>query len=195
MSAEPDGRHDIEVVRHGETEWSRHGRHTGRTDIALTANGRDQAAGLAPLLAQHSFALVLTSPLQRAFDTCRLAGFGDVAVVDDNLVEWDYGVYEGRTTVEIRGECAGWSLWRDGVPGGETGADVARRADRVIERCRAASGDVLVFSHAHFLRVLAARWVGFEADGARVLVLGPATSSVLGWEREQRVINRWNCRG
>jgi len=180
------------VVRHGETEWSRTGQHTGRTDLPLDDAGRAQAARLGPLLASWHDALVLASPLSRALDTCRLAGFGDTAEVDDDLVEWDYGAYEGRTTVDIRAERPNWSLFDDGVPGGETAADVAARADRVIARVRAAGRDVVVFSHSHLLRVLAVRWAGFAPDDARGIVLGPAAVGVLSWERAQPVIERWN---
>src|SRR3954452_23223751 len=165
---------DLWVVRHGETEWSREGRHTGRTDIPLTEVGRRQAEAVASVLAAHDFAPVLTSPLQRARETGRLAGFGD-AVVDDDLAEWDYGDYDGRTTAEIRAERPDWSLWRDGCPGGESAAEVGARADRVVARVRASTGPVLVFAHGHLLRVLAVRWVGLPPqDGAR-FALEPAT--------------------
>ncbi|MGI8686634.1 MAG: histidine phosphatase family protein [Acidimicrobiales bacterium] len=180
------------LVRHGETAWTISGQHTGRTDIPLTDAGRHQAEKLAPRLAQRRFALVLTSPLSRARETCRLAGPGDVAVVSDDVLEWDYGAYDGRTTAEIRAEHPGWSLWTDGVPGGETAADVGRRADRVIQRLRAVEGDSAVFSHGHFLRVLAARWVDLPPTDGRLFALGPASISVLGWEREQPVFSLWN---
>lgn len=183
----------VVLVRHGETEWSRAGRHTSRTDVPLTDEGRREAAGLAAPLRARTFGLVLTSPLARARDTCALAGFGVVARVDDDLREWDYGDFEGRTTADIRAAEPGWSLWSEGAPGGETPAAVAVRADRVIARVRAASGDVLVFAHAHLLRVLAVRWVGLAAsDGAR-LALAPARISVLGYERETAVIEQWNA--
>jgi broad specificity phosphatase PhoE len=183
----------VVLVRHGETEWSRAGRHTSRTDVPLTDEGRREAAGLAAPLRARTFGLVLTSPLARARDTCALAGFGVVARVDDDLREWDYGDFEGRTTADIRAAEPGWSLWSEGAPGGETPAAVAVRADRVIARVRAASGDVLVFAHAHVLRVLAVRWVGLAAsDGAR-LALAPARISVLGYERETAVIEQWNA--
>jgi broad specificity phosphatase PhoE len=183
---------EVVVVRHGETEWSAGGRHTGRTDVPLTDAGRREAARLARSLAKRSFALVLTSPLQRARETCSFAGFGDAAQVDEDLLEWDYGEYEGRTTDDIRAERPGWSLWTDGAPGGEDAVAVGRRADRVIARLRAASGDALVFAHAHVLRVLAARWVGLAArDGSR-FALDPARPSTLGYEREVAVIREWN---
>lgn len=180
------------LVRHGQTEWSRDGRHTSRTDVPLTDDGRAQARALAPRLAAYEFVLVGTSPRARALDTCRLAGLGDRAERCDDLVEWDYGSYEGRTTADIRKEVAGWSVWRDGAPGGETLADVAARADRVVERVRASGGDCVLFSHAHFLRVLAARWLGLPAETGAHLALDAASISVLGWERETPVIARWN---
>jgi broad specificity phosphatase PhoE len=182
----------VVVVRHGETEWSRAGRHTGRTDVPLTEDGRRAAARLAPLLASRSFARVLTSPLVRARETCELAGLAASAQVDDDLVEWDYGEYEGRTTAAIRAERPGWSLWSDGAPGGEDAAAVGLRVDRVIARLRAVSGDAAVFAHAHVLRVLAARWVDLDpTDGAR-FALDPARPSTLGYERETAVIREWN---
>jgi probable phosphoglycerate mutase len=179
------------VVRHGETEWSRAGRHTGRTDVPLVAEGRAQAAAVGGLLAGVGFALVLTSPLVRAASTAALAGFGAAEPTDD-LAEWDYGDFEGLTTEEIRAARPGWTLWTDGVVGGETAGEVGRRADRVIERARAADGDTLAFSHGHLLRVLAARWVGLPAAGGRLHALGPGSLSVLGWEREAPVVERWN---
>ncbi len=185
-------KHRVVVVRHGETEWSRSGQHTGRTDIPLTAGGRQEARALAPLLAPYRDALVLASPMSRAIDTCRLAGCGDDVQVDEDLREWDYGDYEGVTTAAIRKEHPDWSVWTGGVPGGESLAEIGARADRVIARLRAVQSDVLLFSHSHFLRVLAARWVGFEPDAGRAIVLGAAGIGVLGWEREQPVIERWN---
>jgi broad specificity phosphatase PhoE len=180
------------VVRHGATEWSVAGRHTGRTDLPLLAEGRAQAAELGRRLAGHAFALVLTSPLRRAAETCALAGFASGAVACDDLREWDYGDAEGRTTEEIRAERPGWSLWTDGAPGGETADDVARRADRVIATARANPGDVLAFAHAHVLRVLAARWIDLPPTVGADLVLAPATISVLAWERDHPVLARWN---
>jgi broad specificity phosphatase PhoE len=182
----------VVVVRHGQTAWSVAGRHTGRTDVPLTEEGRDAATRLAGPLALRSFAVVLTSPLRRARDTCKLAGYAAAARVDDDLLEWDYGEYEGRTTASIRAERPRWSLWSDGVPGGEDSAAVGRRVDRVIATVRAASGDALVFAHAHVLRVLAARWIGLmPADGAR-FALDPARPSTLGYERDVPVIREWN---
>lgn len=182
----------VVVVRHGETEWSADGRHTSRTDVALTANGRRQAEALAPLLATWSFALVLTSPMARAADTAALAGFGDRATVDRRLCEWDYGAYEGRTTADIRSEVVGWTLWSDGAPGGESPAAVGARADSVIATVRGAGGDVLAFGHGHLLRVVGARWIGLEAARGRSLGLTTGSVSVLGWEREEPVIERWD---
>ncbi|MHB8641880.1 MAG: histidine phosphatase family protein [Gaiellaceae bacterium] len=180
------------LVRHGETEWSRDGRHTGRTDVPLTEHGREQALAVGAALRGRTFACVLVSPLSRALETCRLAGFGDRALSRDELVEWDYGEYEGRTTGEIRAERPGWLLWRDGVPGGETVEAVGVRADRVIAELRQTGGDALVVAHGHMLRILAARWLGLEPAGGRLFALDPATLSSLGYERETAVIRRWN---
>jgi len=180
------------LARHGETEWSRSGRHTGRTDIPLTDNGRQQAVTLGERLRRHPFALVLTSPRSRAADTARLAGFGDVTVVDEDLSEWDYGDFEGRKTDEIREQFPDWTIWRGPWPGGETIDQVAARADRIIRRVGRVDGDVLIFSHGHLLRVLAARWLGREPGAGGMFALSTATISLLGWEREARVIERWN---
>jgi probable phosphoglycerate mutase len=183
----------IVVVRHGETEWSASGQHTSRTDLPLTAAGRERAAALAGALSAWSFALVLCSPLRRARETCELAGLQDAAVIDDDLREWDYGAYEGLTTPQIRAKDPDWSLWRDGCPGGETPFAVGARADRVLARLRTAGGDAVAFAHGHILRVLAARYVGLAvADGAR-LMLAPGGIGVLGHERETEVIERWNA--
>ncbi|HTN78487.1 MAG TPA: histidine phosphatase family protein [Acidimicrobiales bacterium] len=184
--------HEVVLVRHGETEWARDGKHTGRTDIPLTEVGRGQAELAGRRLAGRTFGMVLTSPLSRAADTCRLAGFGDQAETTADLLEWDYGEYEGRRTVDIRAERPGWSLWADGVPGGETAAEVGVRADRVIARALTVDGDVLLFAHGHLLRVLGARWLELEATAGRLFALSPATLSVLGYERETRVFLRWN---
>lgn len=185
-------RHEILLVRHGETTWTISGQHTSRTDVALTELGSRQAEDLAPRLTARRFVLVLTSPSRRAAATASLAGFGDVAETDDAAVEWDYGAYEGRTTADLRVDVPAWSLWSDGVPGGETAAQVAARADRVLARLRAADGDALLFSHGHFLRVMAARWLGLGPEAGRFFALGPASVSVLGWEREQPVLVCWN---
>lgn len=180
------------LVRHGETAWSKSGQHTGRTDIALTADGEREAAALAARLAARPFALVLTSPLGRARETARLAGYGETAVPTDDLREWDYGEYEGRTTADIRVERPGWSVWTDGVRGGETVDEVGTRVRRVIERARNAGGDVALFGHAHALRILAACWLDLAPAEGRHFKLDPASISVLGYERETPVIVRWN---
>jgi broad specificity phosphatase PhoE len=182
------------VVRHGATSWSEEGRHTGRTDVPLNARGKAQARRLAAVLAAQRFALVLTSPLSRAIETCALAGFGDRAESDPDLAEWASGADEGRTTAEIRADRPGWTLWNDGVRGGESAGEVGRRADRVIERARGAGGDTLCFAHGHIGRVLAARWVGIPAVGGRLLAFDAGSLGVLGWERETPVIERWNER-
>jgi probable phosphoglycerate mutase len=185
---------DIEIVlvRHGETEWSSSGRHTSFTDVALTEHGRAEAAELAPRLHGRQFALVLTSPRARAIETCLLAGLGDAAEVSDDLAEWNYGEYEGLTTAEIREREPHWTIFTHGAPGGETAQQVAARADRVLARAVAADGDVALFSHGHFLRVLGARWVGLAGADGRLLGLDVATISALGHERSQRVLRRWN---
>jgi broad specificity phosphatase PhoE len=178
------------LVRHGSTEWSTTGRHTGRTDVPLTPDGELAAAALRPVLAGHEFALVLSSPLQRARHTAELAG--ETPQIDDDLLEWDYGQYEGRTTPDIRKERPGWSLWTDGVLGGETAEEVATRADRVIARARSAGGDCLFFAHGHLLRVLGARWIGGPPSGGQHLLLSTAAVCVLGYERETPALARWN---
>jgi broad specificity phosphatase PhoE len=185
---------EVVLVRHGETEWSRDGKHTGHTDVLLTERGQEQAQVVGDALRSRDFAVVLTSPLGRARDTCRLAGFGEQARTRDELMEWDYGAYEGRTTPEIREERPGWTLWRDDVPGGETIEQVAARVDRLIEVIRGADGDVLLFAHGHVLRVLTARWLGLEPHAGRLFALDPATLSTLGYERETPVIRLWNER-
>lgn len=183
---------EVVLVRHGETEWSRSGRHTGRTDVPLTDLGRHQAELLGRRLRGRSFALVLTSPLGRARETCRLAGLGEGGLLRDELREWDYGEYEGITTPEIRSRRPDWFLWRDGCPGGETAAEVGARADRVVAELRAAGGDCAVFGHGHMLRVLAARWLGLPPGEGRLLGLSTAALSVLGYERETPVLWLWN---
>ena len=183
---------ELWLVRHAETEWSLTHRHTGRTDIPLTDAGRDAAQALRPRLAQHDFALVLVSPLTRAIDTARLAGVGDVAQVRDDLAEWDYGEYEGITTPAIRERRPAWYLWRDGVPGGESPDDIGARADRVLAEAMESPGDVAIFSHGHMLRVLAARWLEQPAAFGGRLYLPTGALSVLGFERDVRVIRRWN---
>jgi len=185
---------EVVVVRHGETAWSLSGQHTGTTDIPLTDNGRGLARRLRPALMDRSFALVLTSPLQRARETCALGGLAEAAAVDGDLVEWNYGKYEGRITAEIHNERPDWRLFRDGCPGGETAKDVADRADRIITRVRRVSGNVLIFSSAHFLRVLAARWLGLAPEMARCFVLSTASISALGYEHDlsEPVIRLWD---
>jgi broad specificity phosphatase PhoE len=183
---------DVWLARHGETEWARLGRHTGRTDVPLTDTGRAQAAALGRRLAGHAFALVLTSPLSRAVETTAIAGLGGVAVADRDLREWDYGELEGRLTEDIREDYPGWTIWRGPWPGGETLDDVAARADHVLERIAGAQGDVLVVSHGHLLRVLAARWLGMAPTSGGLFALGTATVSVLGHEHETPVIEVWN---
>jgi probable phosphoglycerate mutase len=184
----------IYLARHGETAWSLTGQHTGLSDLPLTERGERNAHRLRERLAGPVLAEVLTSPLQRAVRTCELAGFGSVAEVDRDLVEWNYGKYEGLRTAEIREECPGWQLFRDGCPGGESPDQVGARADRVVSRVRAIKGDVLIFSSAHFLRVLAARWLGLEPAAGRVFMLATASVSVLGYENSlsQPVIRLWN---
>ncbi|MDP9053460.1 MAG: histidine phosphatase family protein [Acidobacteriota bacterium] len=181
------------LVRHGETEWSATGAHTGRTDLPLTPHGEEQARALRAKLAEHGFALVLTSPLQRARLTCQLAGLGKDAQIEPSLVEWDYGSYEGKSTADIRKTRPGWSLFRDGVPDGETIEQVGQRADAVIARALSAGcGDVALFAHGHILRILAARWVGLAPECGAYLTLSTASISVLGYEHENRVIEHWN---
>jgi probable phosphoglycerate mutase len=183
----------VVLVRHGETEWSSSGRHTSYSDIALTARGCEQARELATRLADVDFSLVLSSPMRRARATCEFAGLQARAEVTDDLSEWNYGEYEGRTTKEIRAEVPGWTIFRDGAPGGETADEVAARADRVLARAVAAGGVVALFSHGHFLRVLGARWIGQPAQAGAWLGLDTATLSALGHEREQRVLRVWNA--
>ncbi|HEY3072752.1 MAG TPA: histidine phosphatase family protein [Candidatus Limnocylindrales bacterium] len=180
------------LIRHGETEWSRAGKHTSLSDIPLTEQGRAEAKQVRSKLEGHRFALVLSSPRSRAFETARLAGFGDQVEVTDDLAEWDYGVYEGRTTAEIRETEPGWSVWTHSVTGGETAEQVGRRVDRVIARVLGGGGDALLFAHKHVLRVLAARWLDLPPIEGRHFALDTATVSVLGWEREDPVVERWN---
>jgi len=182
----------VVLVRHGATEWSVTGQHTGRTDLPLTDEGRDQAKRLAARLAREQFALVLVSPLVRARETARLTGFDAVAEVEPDLMEWDYGDYDGRTAADIRRDRPGWTPWEGGYPGGETLDDLAARADRVLARVRAVDGDVALFAHGHILRVVAARWLEQPPIEAARYYLATASMSVLGWERETPVIDRWN---
>ncbi len=185
----------IYLARHGETEWTITGQHTGRSDIPLTARGEEEARQLGQRLRGLRFATVLTSPLQRARRTCELAGFGADAVVDPELVEWDYGAYEGQRSADIRAERPDWYLFRDGVPGGETVEQIGARADRVIARLRQAAGDVLIFAHGHIIRVLAARWLGLPPGDARCFYCGTASLGILGYEHERAdepVLRLWN---
>jgi broad specificity phosphatase PhoE len=184
----------VYLARHGETAWSLSGQHTGLTDLPLTERGERNARSLGNRLTGLTFATVFTSPLRRARRTCELAGFGADAKVDDCLVEWDYGKYEGRSSSEIRQERPDWQLFRDGCPGGESPTQIGARADRVIGRVRAIDGDVLLFSSGHFLRVLAARWLGLETGGGRYFLLSTASLSALGYEhsRSEPVIRLWD---
>ena len=186
---------ELWLVRHGETEWSLSGQHTGRTNIPLTPHGEAQARDAGQRLRHRKFVQVLESPLLRARETCRLAGYGDVATPDPDLQEWDYGGYEGKTSAEIQKEVPGWNIWTHGVKGGESVEQVGQRVDRVIARAVAAGGDVLLFAHGHVLRVLAARWLGLEPEGGRLLVLDPAAICRLGHEHDTRVIHHWNLTG
>ena len=186
---------EVLLVRHGQTEWSLSGQHTGSTDIPLTDEGRRQGEALGMRLAGREFELVLSSPLGRALETCRLSGLADVAQVRDDLLEWDYGAYEGRTTADIRSDRPGWLLWRDGCPDGETAAQAGARVDRVIADLRDLDGDAAVFAHGHILRVLAARWLELPPEEGGRFGLSTATVSVLGWEREVPVMWLWNGAG
>jgi broad specificity phosphatase PhoE len=188
-----DRRPEIWLVRHGETEWSRIRRHTGRTDIELTEHGREQAAALRPALAGHDFTRVISSPLSRALETCRLALPSFAIEPSEALLEWDYGEYEGLTSAEIRKRRPGWVLWRDGCPGGEAAEEVGKRVDPLVAELLQTKSDVALFAHGHVLRVLAARWLGLRpADGA-LLALDTGTLSTLGWEHATAVIRRWNA--
>lgn len=180
------------LIRHGETEWSRSGQHTSRTDLPLTEEGEARARVLGETLRAKTFAAVLSSPLRRALDTCRLAGFAGQARLEDDLREWDYGDYEGLTTASIREQRPDWSLWRDGAPGGEDAAAVGARVQRVIDRALAVDGDVALFAHGHMLRVLSAVWLELPSADGRLFVLGTGSISRLGFERESRALLEWN---
>jgi len=186
---------ELWLLRHGATAWSRNGRHTGRTDLPLLPDGEAEAASLAPALAAVGFDAVLVSPLQRARRTCELAGLGAAAQVTADLGEWDYGDYEGVTTAAIRAEQPGWTLWRDGCPGGEQAAQVQQRCERVIARALALGPTprVALVAHGHILRALAGTWLGLGPAGGALLSLATGTFSVLGREREQAVLLRWNA--
>ena len=181
------------LIRHGETEWSLSGQHTGMTDIPLTENGRTMPRLLAPILAKVTFARIFTSPLKRAREACELAGLGERAEIDHDLVEWNYGDYEGLTTKEIHAKTPDWMLFRDGCPGGDGPEDVARRVDSVIGRVRAVEGDVALFAHGHVFRVFVARWIGLQATAGCHFILDTATVGVLGYYRDVPAIKRWNA--
>ncbi len=180
------------LVRHAQTEWSLNGRHTGRTDLPLTDDGRRSADRLAPRLSERHFTVVWTSPLSRARETCERAGLGATAIDREELLEWDYGDYEGLTTPEIRARRPDWSLWRDGCPAGESAADVGRRVDRLVNELAAVEGDSVCFAHGHVLRVLAARWIGLDPSAGALLALSTGSISELGRELETRVLWGWN---
>jgi probable phosphoglycerate mutase len=183
---------NVFAIRHGETAWSLSGQHTGTTDIALTDNGRRLAARMRPVLAKEAFALVLCSPMQRARETCELAGLGDRAVIDRDLAEWNYGQYEGLTPKQIHENAPGWLVFRDGCPGGESPEQVGARVDRVIARVRVADADVALFAHGHVLRVLAVRWIGLPASAGQHFLLDTATLCVLGYYRDIPAVRIWN---
>jgi probable phosphoglycerate mutase len=183
----------VALIRHGETEWSMSGQHTGTTDIPLTDNGRRVAERLKPILATVSFAQVWTSPMQRARETCTSAGLGEVAQIDRDLVEWNYGRYEGLTSEQIRVQAPGWLIFRDGCPGGETPEAMGARVDRVIARVRAVHGDVALIAHGHFFRVLVARWLGLPVEAGRHFLLDTATLSILGYYQDIPAVKRWNA--
>jgi len=183
----------VYIIRHGETEWSLSGQHTGVTDIPLTENGRNRAKLLQPVLVKEAFALVLTSPLQRAKETCHLSGLGDQAEVDSNLMEWNYGDFEGLTTDQIHEKTPGWLIFTGGGPGGETPEQVGERADHVIKRVRAVKGNVALFAHGHILRVLVARWIGFPATAGQHFLLDTGTLNILDYYRGVPAIRTWNA--
>ncbi|MGI9017740.1 MAG: histidine phosphatase family protein [Euzebya sp.] len=194
MSDTAQGSGRLVLVRHAETEWSLAGRHTGTTDLPLTAEGRVKAGQTAQALQAMTFKTVLTSPLQRARTTCQIAGYADRALLRDELVEWDYGDYEGLSTEQIRERDPGWELWTDGAPHGESPEQVQARIDQLVVELTdlARDGDVAIFAHGHILRALAVRWADLPITAGRVLRLGTATISTLNWKREIRVIDRWN---
>src|SRR4030095_627304 len=187
------GKADVVLVRHGETEWSLSGQHTGTTDIPLTERGREEARLLQPLLANGDFAAVLSSPLQRARVTCELAGLGERMQIDPDLIEWNYGDYEGLTPKQIHHTAPGWMLFRDGCPTGEGPEQVGARADRLICKVHAVEGPVALFAHGHILRVFAARWIGLPPSGGQHFLLNTSTVSVLSHYRGTRAVKRWNA--
>ena len=182
----------VYLIRHGETEWAKNGRHTGRSDIPLTDAGREQAGFLLPIFDDVKFDRILSSPLQRALETAKLAGLSPSVELDEELLEWDYGDYEGLTTKQIRERVSDWSIWTHLCPNGETIGQVSQRADRVVARLRSISGNVAIFSHGHFLRILVSRWIGLPADHGSRFLLGTSTLSILGYENEVPVIKTWN---
>ncbi|MGZ3302120.1 MAG: histidine phosphatase family protein [Isosphaeraceae bacterium] len=183
---------NVFAIRHGETAWSLSGQHTGTTDIPLTDNGCRLAKRMRSVLAANVFALVLCSPMHRARETCELAGLGDKAVIDSDLVEWNYGVYEGLTPKQVQEMAPGWLIFRDGCPGGEAPEHVGARVDRVIARCRSVDGDSALFAHGHVLRVFAVRWIGLPPDGGQHFLLSTGTLCVLGYYREIPAVRIWN---
>jgi probable phosphoglycerate mutase len=183
----------VYLIRHGETEWSVSGQHTGVTDIPLTDNGRQVARLLNPVLAKETFARIWTSPLKRAWETCELAGFGERAEIDRDLMEWNYGEYEGLTPKQIHTQAPGWMIFSDGCPGGEDPEEIGARADRVIARVRAVEGNVALFAHGHIFRVFAARWLGLPATAGRHFLLDTATLNILGYYRDIPAVKRWNA--
>lgn len=182
----------IYLIRHGETEWAKNGRHTGRTDIPLTDAGREQAGFLLPIFDEVKFACILSSPLKRALETANIAGLGSRLEVDNDLMEWDYGDFEGLKTKEIREQVPDWTVWTHPCPKGETIEQVSQRAYRVVAKLRSIEGNVAVFSHGHFLRVLVSRWIGLPSNYGRCFLLGTSTLSILGYEDEKPVIKTWN---
>ena len=182
----------IYLIRHGETEWAKSGRHTGRTDIPLTDAGREQAGFLLPIFDEVKFERIFSSPLQRALETAKLAGLSSRVEVDKDLLEWDYGDYEGLTTEQIRDKVPSWSVWTHPCPNGETLDQISQRADRVVAKLRSAEGNVAIFSHGHFLRVLVASWIGLSAAHGKHFLLGTSTLSILSYEHEVPVIRTWN---
>jgi probable phosphoglycerate mutase len=185
--------HEVYLVRHGETAWSLSGQHTGITDIPLTEHGRQVARLLRPQLANVQLTRVLTSPMRRARETCDLAGLGAQAVIDRDLMEWNYGEYEGLTPAQIFARRPGWTIFRDGCPGGESPAEIGARVDRLIARVRDVPGDVALFAHGHVFRVLVARWIGLPVEAGENFLLGTATLNVLGWYRDAPAVQMWNA--
>ena len=186
-------RAQIWLARHGQTEWSRDGRHTGRTDIELTDEGRRQATGLRRAFEGQDFERVISSPLSRALETCRLALPSRSIEPSEALLEWDYGDYEGLTSAQIREKRPGWVLWRDGCPGGESPAEIGARVDPLVAELLQARSDVVLFAHGHVLRVLTARWLGLRPGDGAMLALDTGTVSILGWEHANAVVRRWNA--